>query len=194
MALPLSIAELTLLLISGTLILTAADFVLTHLRDPRSDLVFNSKVAPTSTPNSTRAGEIQMELYFMVQNRGEDIGYVMGAEIDWFEFYNDDPTDSDKQIVHLEEFIEPIYGAMPIVILNQDLGDDYARAPIMVKINEPEKLFVIPRIFAIGHMNEVKEGFEKVRARVKFTVSDSEGSYERTVYSDPLSAERLEPP
>lgn len=192
----LSIEGLSIILIALTLGLSAVDFFLTHLRKPKSDIIFKKKIATKSNTRSTRGGEVQMELYFLAQNRGEDTGHITDASLDWIECYNESSSNPQRKVIHREELGDHVYGSPPIVVMNKivDTETGYTRESVTLKTGETAELQVIPRIFALSTIADVRDNYEKVKAKITFTVVDGEREYEVDTFSESLESEGLEPP
>jgi len=175
-----------------TFIAISWNVYLSHFQEPQSDLVFISEVGTTSNPNSTRGGEIQMELYFTIHNRGEDIGHVVSYRIDHFEFFDDE----DSETIEPDEMKDPVYGTRPIIVMNHIVDNEkgYRRGDVTVYTGKDEEIQIIPRIWPIPEVDHLKEKFPKARAQISFEVVDASGSHTKTVLSEPIDANELKPP
>ncbi|MFC4408596.1 hypothetical protein [Haloarchaeobius iranensis] len=183
----------SVILILITLIIGVVDFYFTHIEAPKSEVIFSSRVAPDASPHSTIGGEIQMELYFKANNRGDDNAHIISAELDWIEFYNAQDSKDERHIVHYEELADSVYGQEPLVILHEGRDAD-GRAPIQILQGELVEIFIVIRIFSVGHLKTVKEDYENAKARIVFTVLDGEREYTVEIDSDSVDASKLEPP
>lgn len=190
----ISLQEWTLLIVGSALFVALLDFYLTHVRSPKSDIVFNADGARPSNPRSTISGEVQMELYFAADNRGRAVGYVTGAELDLVEFYNGEQGEGDNHIIHVEELTDGVYGAPPVTILHEEDRENDQLNPISVHPGESTDVFVVPRIWGISPILDFKDDYEYARARVNFSIVDAEREYQIGVYSDSITSSRLEPP
>lgn len=183
-------------LVSGlTLLAILWHIYLNHYKKPVSDLVFIPEVGLKSNPNSTIPAEVQMELYFTCQNRGQDIGYITRCDFDFLEFYNQ----NDKQTLRLtpEDLADGIYDAPPVMPMNHLLdeeGDEWRRGDITVKPGEKEDLLLVPRIWGVSKVLLNKDDFDSARVHVTFHIRDGSGEYTKGVYSESVPAEKLEPP
>ncbi len=194
MAFGFSLQELTLIVVGLALFVGLLDLYLTHVRSPKSDIVFNAEGGRPSNPKSTISGEIQMELYFAADNRGSTVGHVTGAELDWIEFYNEKPREKDNHIIHVEELTDTVYGASPITILHEEGQENDQLNPISIQPGESTNVYIIPRIWGVSPVLDFKDDYEYARARVIFSVVDAEREYQIGVYSDRVISSHLEPP
>lgn len=181
-----------IIIILAVLVIAGIDLYLSHIRKPKSDIIFNAKTSSRSGAKHIDA-EFDYWCRFTANNRGNDNAWVTNADLLRLEFHNsDNPNETD--VLEGEALEDCVYGQPPLVILQREREgkERNERGSLMVEQGKPSEILVVLRIFS-GEIILMVKRYDRTVAVIEFEVVDSEQSYTKVVESEPLRTDRLLP-